>query len=125
VVLSLLNYPYVLLISVLIGVTALVPMVGAFIGMFFGFLLILMVDPIKALWFILIFNVIGQIENNFIYPQVAGKASGLPSIWILLAITMGGTLFGVLGILLFIPLASVVYALFKEYVNYRLKMKEN
>ncbi len=125
VVLSLLNYPYVLLISVLIGVTALVPMVGAFIGMFFGFLLILMVDPIKALWFILIFNVIGQIENNFIYPQVAGKASGLPSIWILLAITMGGALFGVLGILLFIPLASVVYALFKEYVNYRLKLKEN
>lgn len=123
VVLGLLNYPYVLLISVLIGVTALVPMVGAFIGMFFGFLLILMVDPIKALWFILIFNVIGQIENNFIYPQVAGKASGLPSIWILLAITVGGTLFGVLGILLFIPLASVVYALFKEYVNYRLERK--
>lgn len=123
VVLGLLNYPYVLLISVLIGVTALVPMVGAFIGMFFGFLLILMVDPIKALWFILIFNVIGQIENNFIYPQVAGKASGLPSIWILLAITVGGTLFGVLGILLFIPLASVVYALFKEYVKYRLESK--
>ncbi|PKM64000.1 MAG: AI-2E family transporter [Firmicutes bacterium HGW-Firmicutes-20] len=123
VVLSLLNYPYVLLISVLIGVTALVPMVGAFIGMFFGFLLILIADPIKALWFILIFNVIGQIENNFIYPQVAGKASGLPSIWILLAITVGGTLFGVLGILLFIPLASVVYALFKEYVNYRLESK--
>lgn len=123
VVLSLLNYPYVLLISVLIGVTALVPMVGAFIGMFFGFLLVLMVDPTKALWFILIFNVIGQIENNFIYPQVAGKASGLPSIWILLAITIGGTLFGVLGILLFIPLASVVYTLFKEYVNYRLEKK--
>jgi predicted PurR-regulated permease PerM len=123
VVLGLFNYPYVLLISILIGVTSLVPMVGAFIGMLFGFLLILMIDPIKALWFILIFNVIGQIENNFIYPQVAGKASGLPSIWILLAITVGGTLFGVLGILLFIPLASVVYALFKEYVNYRLESK--
>ena len=121
VVLNLLGYPYVLLISVLVGVTALVPMVGALIGMVFGFLLILMVDPIKALWFILIFNVIGQIENNFIYPQVAGKASGLPSIWILLAITVGGTLFGVLGILLFIPLASVIYAVFKDIVNSQLK----
>lgn len=123
VVLSLLGYPYVMLISILIGVTALVPMVGALIGMFFGFLLILMVDPGKALWFLLIFNVIGQIENNFIYPQVAGKASGLPSIWILLAITLGGTLFGVLGILLFIPLMSVVYTVFKEYVNFRLESK--
>jgi predicted PurR-regulated permease PerM len=83
-----------------------------------------MVDPTKALWFLLIFNVIGQIENNFIYPQVAGKASGLPSIWILLAITLGGTLFGVLGILLFIPLMSVIYTLFKEYVDYRLKSKD-
>jgi predicted PurR-regulated permease PerM len=73
VVLGLLNYPYVLLVSVLIGVTALVPMVGAFIGMFFGFLLILMVDPTKALWFLLIFNVIGQIENNFIYPKLPEK----------------------------------------------------
>jgi predicted PurR-regulated permease PerM len=123
VVLSLLGYPYVLLISILVGVTALVPMVGALIGMVFGFLLILMVDPTKALWFILIFNVIGQIENNFIYPQVAGKASGLPSIWILLAITIGGTLFGVLGIILFIPLMSVLYAVFKEYINERLQSK--
>jgi predicted PurR-regulated permease PerM len=123
VVLSLLGYPYVLLISILVGVTALVPMVGALIGMVFGFLLILMVDPTKALWFILIFNVIGQIENNFIYPQVAGKASGLPSIWILLAITIGGTLFGVLGIILFIPLMSVLYAVFKEYINDRLQRK--
>ncbi|AHM56086.1 hypothetical protein EAL2_c07860 [Peptoclostridium acidaminophilum DSM 3953] len=118
------KFPYALMISVLIGITALIPVFGAFIGCILGGFFILVADPVKAAWFLAMFLVIQQIEGNLIYPQVVGKASGLPSVWILVAVTVGGSLMGVLGILLFIPLASVIYRLLGEYVNYRLEMKK-
>ena len=118
------GFPYALIISVIISVTALIPMVGALIGMMFGILLILIVSPIQAFWFFVWFQTLQQIENNFIYPHVVGKAAGLPAIWILVAITVGGSLYGVMGIILFIPLSSVIYALFRDYVNNILKRKK-
>jgi len=121
VVLGVLQYPYALLISVLIGFTALVPLVGAFIGCAVGAFLILMISPVKALIFIIIFLVIQQLEGNLIYPHVVGNSIGLPSIWVLVAVSLGGSLMGILGMLLFIPLVSVIYTLFRNYVYGRLK----
>ncbi len=118
------KFPYPLMISVTIAVTSIVPIFGAFIGAFIGAILIVVIDPKMALWFIIMFIIIQQIEGNLIYPFVAGKASGLPSIWILVAVTLGGSLMGVLGIILFIPLFSIIYTLLGEYVNFRLKEKK-
>lgn len=123
VAMTIFGLPYALMISLLIGVTALIPMIGAFIGCIIGAFLILVVDPTKAFWFVIMFLIIQQIEGNLIYPHVVGKAAGLPSIWILVAVTVGASLMGVLGILLFIPISSILYTLFKESVNYRLKEK--
>ncbi len=117
------KFPYALIISLIISITALVPMVGAFIGCGIGAFLIFVESPSKALWFIIMFLIIQQIEGNLIYPHVVGKAAGLPSIWILVAVTVGGSMLGVLGILLFIPIGSILYTLFREAVNYRLKIK--
>lgn len=116
--------PYALLISVLMTFTALIPMFGAFIGCAVGTLLIFMDDPIKALIFIVIFIVIQQIEGNFIYPHVVGNSVGLPSIWVLVAVTVGANLMGIVGMLIFIPLTSVVYTLLRGIVNRRLGLKE-
>lgn len=121
VVLNIFRIPYSLLIGVLIAFTALIPIVGAFIGCFISAILILMVSPIQALIFIAIFLIIQQIEGNLIYPHVVGNSVGLPSIWVLVSVTLGGKLFGVIGMLLFIPLSSILYTLFKEMVNKRLK----
>ena len=116
--------PYALLISVLMTFTALIPMFGAFIGCAVGTLLIFMDDPIKALIFIVIFIVIQQIEGNFIYPHVVGNSVGLPSLWVLVAVTVGANLMGIVGMLIFIPLTSVVYTLLRGIVNRRLGLKE-
>ena len=121
VVLSLLKIPYALLIGCLIAVTALIPIVGAFIGCAVGAFLLLMVSPAKALLFIVLFLVLQQIEGNLIYPHVVGSSVGLPSIWVLMAVTVGGSLMGVAGMLLFIPLTSVAYTLFRDFVNRRLR----
>ena len=110
--------------GVLIALTALIPIVGAFIGCGVGALLIAVTDPWKALWFILLFLVIQQLEGNLIYPHVVGSSVGLPSIWVLVAVTLGGKLMGVGGMLLFIPLCSVLYSLFRGYVKNRLSEKE-
>ena len=123
VVLGVLRFPYALLIGVLIGFTALIPMVGAFIGCAVGAFLILMISPVKALIFIGIFLLLQQIEGNLIYPHVVGNSIGLPSIWVLAAVSLGGSLMGIAGMLLFIPLVSVLYTLFKRYVYKRLKEK--
>lgn len=114
---SVLRLPYALLIGVLIAFTALIPMVGAFIGCMVGAFLILMLDPMQALIFIILFLVLQQIEGNLIYPHVVGNSVGLPSIWVLFAVTVGGKLMGIAGMLIFIPLMSVLYALFREWVN--------
>ncbi len=117
------GFPYAGLISILIAFTALIPMVGAFIGLIIGMFLILMVDPVQSLWFLIMFLVIQQLENNLIYPRVVGSSIGLPAIWVLAAVTIGGGLFGVAGMLIFIPLCSVLYVLIKQAVNNRLLAK--
>lgn len=115
--------PYALLVGVLISLTALIPIVGAFIGCGVGALLIAIADPFKALGFIVLFLVLQQVEGNLIYPHVVGSSVGLPSIWVLAAVTLGGSLMGILGMLVFIPLCSVLYALFRDYVKTRLSQR--
>ncbi len=118
-----LRFPYALLISILISFTALIPIFGAFIGCFIGAFLILIVDPVKALWFILMFVIIQQIEGNLIYPRVVGGSIGLPSLWVLVAVTIGGSTLGIAGMLIFIPMFSVLYTLVKDAVNTKLKKR--
>ena len=112
------------MISVLVGFTALIPIFGAFIGVGIGAFLILLVSPIKALWFILFFVILQQLEGNLIYPRVVGKSVGLSPLYTLVAAMIGGKLFGILGILFFIPLTAVVLELVKEDVCRRLRTKE-
>ena len=120
---TILKLPYALLVGMLIAFTALIPIFGAFIGCGVGAFLIFMVDPMKALIFVVVFLVLQQIEGNLIYPHVVGNSVGLPSIWVLAAVSIGGSLMGVVGMLIFIPIVSVVYALFREIVY--LKLKKN
>lgn len=124
VAMTIFRMPYALLVGVLISLTALIPIVGAFIGCGVGAMLIAISDPWKALWFIVLFLVLQQLEGNLIYPHVVGSSVGLPSIWVLAAVTLGGKLMGVGGMLLFIPLCSVIYALFRGYVQGRLREKQ-
>jgi len=121
---TLFRMPYALLVGVLIAITALIPIVGAFIGCVIGALLIAITDLWLAFWFVVMFLILQQIEGNLIYPHVVGSSVGLPSIWVLAAVTLGGKLMGVLGMLVFIPLCSVLYALFRAYVKTRLKEKQ-
>lgn len=121
IAMTIFGMPYAMLTGIVIALTALVPLVGAFIGCAVGMLLIVMVNPVQALWFLILFLVLQQLEGNLIYPQVVGNSVGLPSIWVLAAVTVGGNLFGIMGILLFIPLCSVLYALFGGLVKRRLK----
>ena len=121
ITLSILKMPYALLIGIIIAFTALIPIFGAFIGCALGCLLIFMVSPKQAILFILVFLILQQIEGNLIYPHVVGSSVGLPSIWVLAAVTVGGNLLGIVGMLVFIPLVSVLYTLFREYVYLRLK----
>lgn len=121
---SIFGLPYAMLNGIVIAITALVPVVGAFIGCAVGIFLIVMVDPMQAVWFIILFFVLQQIEENLIYPHVVGNSVGLPSIWVLAAVTVGGNLFGFIGILLFIPLCSVLYTLFREFIKKRLSARK-
>ena len=123
VVMSILNMPYTMLVSVLIAFTALIPIFGAFIGCFVGAFLILMVDPMQMVIFVITFLVLQQIEGNLIYPKVVGSSVGLPSIWVLAAVTIGGSLMGIVGMLIFIPIVSVVYTLFRASVYKHLRKK--
>ncbi len=124
VTLNIFNFPYALLISVLISVLALIPVFGTFVGLFIGAFLILIINPIQAFWFVILFFVIQQIEGNFIYPHVVGNSVSLPSLWVLVAVTIGGSMMGVVGMLIFIPLCSVIYALLKETVSKRLRNRQ-
>ena len=109
VTLSILKMPYALLIGTLIAFTALIPIFGAFIGCAVGCFLIFMISPKQAILFIIVFLILQQIEGNLIYPHVVGGSVGLPSIWVLAAVTIGGNLMGIVGMLIFIPLGSVHY----------------
>lgn len=124
ITLSILRMPYALLIGIIIAVTALIPIVGAFIGCIVGVILIMMTSPIKALIFIGMFLILQQIEGNLIYPHVVGSSVGLPGMWVLVAVTIGGNLFGIMGMLTFIPISSVCYALLRTYVNRKVEEKE-
>lgn len=123
VTMSIIRLPYGMLIAVMISLTALIPIVGAFIGCAFGALFILIESPVQALIFIVVFLVLQQIEGNLVYPHVVGNSVGLPSMWVLFAVTVGGKLMGVFGMILFIPICSVAYALFRLYIKDRLKKK--
>ena len=124
VAMSIVGLPYAMLVGILIAFTALIPIFGAFIGCAVSAFLILMVNPWKALVFVVLFLVLQQIEGNLIYPKVVGNSVGLPSIWVLAAVSIGGSLMGVVGMLIFIPLLSVVYAIFRGDVYRRLEKKE-
>ena len=119
VAMSLFGMPYALMVGVLIAFTALIPIVGGFIGCAVGAFMILIDNPLQALWFVMLFLVLQQIEGNLIYPKVVGNSVGLPAIWVLVAVSAGGSLFGISGMLFFIPLTSSGYALLRESVNDR------
>ena len=116
--------PYIPLVSVLISVTALVPIVGAFVGCIVGAFFILVDSPMLAVWFVVMFLVLQQIEGNLIYPKVVGTSIGLPGMWVLVAVTVGGDTMGVAGMLIMIPLASVIFTLMREFTDFRLKHLE-
>ena len=120
VVMAIFKMPYISLVSVVIAVTALIPVVGAFVGCILGAFFILVNNPIQALTFVIMFLIIQQLENNLIYPRVVGTSIGLPGMWVLVAVTVGGDLMGVGGMLLMIPLTSVIYALLREFTDQRL-----
>ncbi|KAA9298073.1 MULTISPECIES: AI-2E family transporter [Aerococcus] len=113
------GFPYASMIGVLTGVTAIIPLLGAYISGGLGFLLILMHSPIQALLFVVFIVVVQQIEGNLIYPKVVGNSLGLPGMWVLIAVTVGGGLMGVAGMLIGVPIASAGYRLLKFDVNYR------
>ena len=123
VTMTILRIPYALLIGIVISFTALIPVFGAFIGCVIGAFLIFIVDPFKAMIFVILFLVLQQIDGNFIYPHVVGNSVGLPSIWVLAAVSIGGKLMGVVGMLVFIPFVSVLYALFREVVYIKLRQQ--
>lgn len=116
-----LRIPYAVPIGVLIGVTALVPVVGAFIGAIIGSILIVSISPIKVITFIIFILVLQQIEGNLIYPRVVGNSIGLPGMWVLAAVSIGGSLAGVFGMLLGVPVATIIYTLLGNSINKKLE----
>ena len=121
VTMTILRLPYALLVGIIIAFSALIPVFGAFIGCGLGAFMIFIADPKKAIFFVIVFLILQQLEGNLIYPHVVGGSVGLPSIWVLAAVSVGGSLMGVVGMLVFIPLVSVIYALFREFVYLKLK----
>lgn len=117
------RFDYAILISTLIAVTALIPVAGAWIGGGLSFLLLALVSPLNAIMFFIYLTVLQQLENNLIYPRVVGSSIGLPGIWVIFAVTVGGGLFGLPGIMLSVPTMSVIYALVGENAKNRLKRK--
>lgn len=123
VAMSIFRMPYMPLVSVIIAITALVPIVGAFVGCALGAFFILVDNPVLAFWFVIMFLLLQQIEGNMIYPRVVGSSIGLPGMWVLLAVAVGGDLMGVSGMLIMIPLASVLYTLLREFTQKRLSAR--
>jgi len=115
------GFPYATVIGPVMGLTALIPMLGSYIGAGIGFLLIVMVDPFTSLMFLIFVLVLQQVEGNLIYPKVVGKSIGLPGIWVFTAIIIGGGLLGITGVILGVPIAATVYKLMSRTINERLK----
>ena len=124
IIMSLLHIPYALIIAVLFAITALIPYIGAFIALAVGVLLIAVTNPIMSLWYVIIFFALQQLDENFTYPKIVGKSVGLPALLALLAALIGGSVFGFIGVIISIPLSSIIYALFREYVNERIEKKK-
>lgn len=120
VAMAILKLPYIPLVSVLVAVTAFVPIVGAWAGFVIGAFFMLVNDPMQAVWFIVMFIIVQQIEGNLIYPKVVGNSIGLSGMWVIVAISVGGDLFGIVGMLLMIPFASVLQTILREDVAIRL-----
>ena len=116
--------PYIPLVSVLVAVTAFIPIVGAWVGCIFGAFFILVANPVQAFWFVIMFLVLQQIENNMIYPRVVGTSIGLSGMWVLVAVSVGGNLMGVAGMFLMIPVVSVLYTVLSEYTEKRLDARD-
>ena len=121
---AILKMPYIPLVSVLVAVTAFIPIVGAWAGCVVGAFFMLVNDPMQAVWFVVMFLVVQQIEGNLIYPKVVGTSIGLSGMWVIVAISVGGDLFGVVGMLLMIPFASVIQTILREKVAERVSKKE-
>jgi predicted PurR-regulated permease PerM len=118
------RFEYAFLISMMIGVSAIIPVVGAFIGTVPGVLLLLFVEPMQAIWFVVFILVLQQIEGNLIYPKVVGESVGLPALWVLMGIVVGGGVGGVLGMLLGVPVFTIVYKLTSKITHDRLQKRE-
>lgn len=123
IAMAILRMPYIPLVSVLVAVTAFIPIVGAWVGCVLGAFFMLVNDPMQAVWFVLMFLIVQQIEGNLIYPKVVGTSIGLSGMWVLVAITVGGELLGIAGMFLMIPFASVVQTIVREIVNNRLSKR--
>ena len=123
VTMAIFRMPYIPLVSVLVAVTAFIPVVGAWAGCIFGAFLILVSNPMQAIWFVVMFIVLQQIENNLIYPRVVGTSIGLSGMWVLVAVGIGGEVMGVAGMFLMIPITSVLYTLLREITYKRLENK--
>lgn len=121
---TLLRLPYAPMIGALIGFTALIPIVGAFMGTIIGAFMIAMVNPMSAVWFVVFLLTLQQFEGNLIYPRVVGSSVGLPGIWVLSAVTIGGAISGIVGMLFSVPVASILYALVRTGTKRRLKEKQ-
>ena len=120
---TLFKMPYAMLISTVIGVTSIVPMFGAMLGMAFGCVLIFAINPWMSLFFMVYFQIVQQFEINLIYPRVVGNSVGLPGIWVLLSIVVFGGLLGLFGMLIAVPATAVLYTLLGEFVNGRMRKK--
>lgn len=118
------QFPYAAMIAVIVGVTAMIPIIGGYIGVALGALLILLSSPVQALWFVIFMLILQTFEGNVIYPKIMGNSVGLPAVWIIIAITVGGGMFGFIGMLVAVPVMSVIYDLVEEAVNNRLEAKE-
>lgn len=123
IILSVIKLPYALILGVLFAITALIPYVGAFITLLVGIVLIGVTNPIGVLWYVIIFFALQQFDDNFTYPRIVGGSVGLPALWSLIAVLVGGSIFGFIGMIISIPIASILYSLLREYVNDRIEKK--
>ena len=123
IAMTIFGFPYALLISVVVGVTQIVPIIGPWVSALFGALIILVSDPSRVIWFIVLVLVVQQIEANVFYPRVVGSAVGLSGIWVMIAVLLGSGLFGIVGIVLCVPVMAVLYTLVSEWVNRRVEEK--
>ncbi len=125
ITMTILKMPYALIISVLLAVTALIPYIGAFITLVVGAILIAVTNPIKAFWYVVMFFVLQQIDENILVPKIVGKSVGLPALWTLIAALIGGSMLGIIGVVVSIPISSVLYTILKEWVKDKTEVKQS